>query len=435
MLSGIKDWASTVFIGFFVVPYWRCTWVLIDLLGCGQPQEATLANGDSFRFAVFPLYPDQIPIRLNNARASYGIGIGCLMIGSLIVWNLWVPKNEDKKVTGTITVIRFVGVYFLGLAAVNLWRGIWYWADDWTLPDQPLKSYWLTSVVGSTMAFLLWGGNSLLAPPSIFILDGPGLNSPPIAVTLGMQYYKTAVAAKEQPPPLSKAFRFMDLAISFILLPFCVVWFWRGSWLVLDNYLYGFTPENYDVNMSIPWSAVFSTVIAIVTAKPVVRFVDAVFDNVFVTKLLRRLVTYLLAWDTVSFWRLVWLTWDQFLGGTTYLSAVVGHVAAITVLTSIGCLSSICAPPSNIGVDSIPHPQAADDPLFLLFLFLMNPYIYLVFLDSQPSRMQAKSKCLKWMILPKQLELKWIKLKLWEKQNNQHGTNRSTSSLPFDLWI
>ncbi len=364
MLAPLYDWATTVFVGFFVVTYWRCTWVLIDLLGCGQPQDATLVNGDTFCFAVFPLYPDQIPIRLNNARASYAIGIGCLIIGALLVWKCWVPTNEDKKVTRTTTVVRFVAVYFVGLAAVNVWRGVWYWADDWILPNEPLKSYWLTSVVGSTAAFLLWGGKALLAPPSMFILDGPGLSSPPIAVTLGSSYYAVSLAADEKPPPLSKAFKVADLLISFIVLPFGVVWFWRGTWLLLDNYFWGFTPNNKDVNMSLLWNAVFATVVAAITSKPVVRFVDGIFKSKYVTALLGRLVTYLLAWGTVNFWRLVWLVWDQFLGGTTYLSAGVGHVVAIVVLTTLGCVSSICAPPSTMGVDTMKNPLAVDEPLY-----------------------------------------------------------------------
>jgi hypothetical protein len=43
-----------------------------------------------------------------------------------------------------------------------------------------------------------------------------------------------------------------------------------------------------------------------------------------------------------------------------------GHVLAIVVLTTIGCVSSICAPSSTLGVDSVPDENAADEPLFAM---------------------------------------------------------------------
>jgi hypothetical protein len=52
----------------------------------------------------------------------------------------------------------------------------------------------------------------------------------------------------------------------------------------------------------------------IITAEPAVGFVDRRIDSTFVLSLLGRLRTYLMAWGTVAFWRLVWLIWDQFFG-------------------------------------------------------------------------------------------------------------------------
>lgn len=59
------------------------------------------------------------------------------------------------------------------------------------------------------------------------------------------------------------------------------------------------------------------------------------------------------------------------------MSASLGHVMAILVLTSMGCVSSICAPPSTMGVDTIPCEDAADA---LLFSMLPVPYESLYFL-------------------------------------------------------
>jgi hypothetical protein len=209
----------------------------MDIWDCGQPANATLAIGNSLCFLVDatldPVYAD---LRLQSANFSYIIGICCLAVGVFIVWmGWWVPQNEDQKVTPLLSVVRLFTIYVLGFSAVNIWRGIWYWADAFILPDKPTASYWTTSLAGSSLAFLLCAGNSLLAPPAIFIMDGPGFASPPIAVTLLSTYYSVTLPADEKQPKLSLPMKIADLLISFILLPFGVVGFWRGSWYLLGK--------------------------------------------------------------------------------------------------------------------------------------------------------------------------------------------------------
>ncbi len=100
-------------------------------------------------------------------------------------------------------------------------------------------------------------------------------------------------------------------------------------------------------------------------SEPVVGFVDhRLRGNKILLWLLGRLRTYVLAWGTVSLWRCFWLFWDEFLGGSTVLSAGLGHVISLFLLTAMGCASSINAPASTLGVDSIPHPECEDEPLF-----------------------------------------------------------------------
>lgn len=232
------DWTLSIVVGFFVVTYWRCTWVLMDLWTCDQPEDATLASGNSFCLLVdATLDSDVAELRVKSARISYGVGLGCLALGVWIIWmGWWVPLNEAHRVTPLVAIIRFIAIYVLGFSGVNVWRGIWYWADDWILPTQPLSSYWTTSIAGSSLCFLLWGGNSLLAPPSVFLLDGPGLASPPVAVTLLSSHFAVSVPVDEEPPELSTPVKIADILVSFLLLPFGVVWYWRGSWMLLGEY-------------------------------------------------------------------------------------------------------------------------------------------------------------------------------------------------------
>ena len=152
----------------------------------------------------------------------------------------------------------------------------------------------------------------------------------------------------------------------FTCLLACVLLFYGiGSWLVLDNYLWGFTASDRDVHFSILWSIIMFLICIWLTSEPVVGLVDSgLGGNKFLLGMLGRVRAYVLAWGTVSLWRCFWYLWDEFLGGTTLLSASLAHALSLLLLTSMGCVSCINAPASTLGVDSIPHPECDDEPLF-----------------------------------------------------------------------
>jgi hypothetical protein len=141
-----------------------------------------------------------------------------------------------------------------------------------------------------------------------------------------------------------------------------VVWFWRGSWLVMDYYLWGFSPEAQDLHNSLAWSFIIAVVLMVLTSETVFAFVS--IENPTVLGLLSRFRTWLLAWGLVNFWRVVWYIWDLFLGGTTQWSSWISHAIAVVCLTAMGCMSCIVAPASTMGADTLPHPDSAKDPLF-----------------------------------------------------------------------
>lgn len=380
----VYDWAVSIFVGCCVVSYWRCSWVLMDLWTCGQPEDALLAFGNSFCLLVdSTLDPKVAALRVQSASISYGIGMGCLAMGVLIIWmGWWVPHNKQQRVTPMVVLARFTAIYVLGFSGVNVWRGIWYWADEWILPDQPYVSYWTTSIAGSTLCYLLWGGNSLLAPPSVFLLDGPGLASPPVAITLLSSHYDISLPVGEEPPKLSMAAKVADILFSFVLLPFGVVWYWRGSWLLLDYWFWGLTDSDDDVNISLLWTFLLALSLGFLTSEPIVGLIDSRIESQLVLSLFGRLRTYIMAWGTVAFWRLIWIGWDQFIGATQRW-AILGHILSVVILTTMGCLSAICAPSSTLGVDSVPNLNAADEPLFSV-LPLPHELLYLLGIARQP---------------------------------------------------
>lgn len=113
------------------------------------------------------------------------------------------------------------------------------------------------------------------------------------------------------------------------------------------------------------------------TSEPIVAFVDRKIKNKRVLFLLGCFRTWILAWGTVSLWRVVWFTWDQFLPGPTYGSCWLSHAIGVVVLLCMGAVSCIVAPASTIGVDAVPHPFCADEPLFSM---IPLPYETLYFL-------------------------------------------------------
>ena len=234
-----QDWVYSLTIGFLVVSYWRGSWTLLDILGCGQPDDATLSNGESFCFA---LRAGEDPDgeygkrRLKNAAYSYAAGITLLLGGiTLVNAGFWLPDRKTLKVTPRLGLTRFTMVYMLGASAVCTWRGIWYWTDAWILPINPLASYWLTSLVGAGAAFATFCGNSLLAPPAIFLLDGPDSDAPPIAGTALGAYYAITQHVTEKRPQIPVYVNLFDILFSFGVIPFVVIWFWRGARAIIDN--------------------------------------------------------------------------------------------------------------------------------------------------------------------------------------------------------
>ena len=262
--------------------------------------------GDSFCWLV-PAMEDPggeyWNVRLQSAHITYGLGLGFLFLGVTMLWSgAWTPTatvmadgsvKKDRAVTKTLAVVRFCIVYFLGASAVCLWRGIWYWADAWT-GSLGLGSYWLTSLVGSTVAFLCGAGNSLLAPPAIFLTDGPATAPPPIGVTILSSYYSVTLPYDKEPPKLSLMTRLADIFGSFIFLPFAVVWFWRGTWMLFDNYLWGFTLEDIDVHYSMLYCIIFAVLSFVLTCEPSFSLLEGVLSNKIILGLFGRLRTYVL---------------------------------------------------------------------------------------------------------------------------------------------
>jgi len=360
-LEILQDWCATFVVGSAVVSYWRGTWVLWDLYTCPDTRDGTLAAGTSFCHAAGAMHASA---RVSSAWWNYGIGNILLLIGIAMLWTKQWQFTTSAQQTRTV-LRRTVLLYILGLATVCLWRGIWYLTDAYVLTSSPLTSYWLTSLGGMTGCFLLFAGPSLLAPPAIFNMDGPGQHPPPISVTIVSSYYSIVTPAGDETKiHLSRWFCVLDGIVSWGLLPILVVWFWRGTWLLLDHYQWGFTESDQDVRQSIGYSLILAIVALVVGSDDVVTHVPSPGDaKLILSQVLGRIRTAVLAVGAVSFWRAVWMLWDEF-AGINYASAWISHWLGLLCLASCGCMACITAPPSTLGVDAIAPEDAVDEPLF-----------------------------------------------------------------------
>lgn len=354
----LKDWAATLLIGFLVTTYWRGTWTLMDIWDCDQPADANPIDGDFFCNSL----DVRSTTRRNSGILSYFLGLGLIAIGVAMSWTgMWSPP--DEYISPVRAAIRAVMLYILGFGTVNLWRGIWYLLDYLVLweKDEQLKSWWCTTLAGAGGAFLLFTGASLLAPPAIFLLDGPSVDSPPVAVTILSTYFDIRLPAKTKPPDLSWWVVVVDIFTSFIVVPILVVGYWRGFWMLMDNYLWGFVGQS-EFNASLGYSTIIALFCLGVASDDVFYFIK--IQNSAVKHVVMRFRTLVLAIGAVNFWRVVWYAWDQYMGYTSQWSAWLAHALGVLGLLTIGCLSCITAPASTLGVDVVACDDCADEPLF-----------------------------------------------------------------------
>lgn len=162
-ISFLSDWCMSIVIGFLVVSYWRGTWTLLDRWTCQQPATADLLNGENFCFAIDG---GRQTVRLRSAYITYVVGYILLLCGLLpMELKLWRPRKKRTTLTPLRAMLRIVTVYILGAATVNIWHGIWYFADYLVLPyaEAIEQSYWTSTMFGIGLCYCMLAGNSLLA--------------------------------------------------------------------------------------------------------------------------------------------------------------------------------------------------------------------------------------------------------------------------------
>jgi hypothetical protein len=373
----LLDWSCTIVIGALVVSFWRGTWLLLDLYLCQQSQSASLVKGETFCLVVqqstgsssitttTTTTATTTATRYQSAWISYLVGYILLSL-SLVAHSrrIWYISSSNH-LTIQKRCQRICLVYMFGIASVFIWRGIWYASDYFFWPNNdPSFSYTATMLLGLLGSFGIGCGASLLAPPSLFFMDGPGHSPPPIGLTILEAYYTVTLSKHTRMPPQTLWIRVLDVMTSFVLLPILVVWFWRGCWGLLDVSLWGFTQQRADLHRSLVWGSILALVALFLGSNDALYLLPKVDNHVCVSRIIGRLKTIILALASVSFWRVIWYVWDEFLGKSNVWSAWLSHALGVFGLIIMGCFSCISASPTTVGVDALTHEDALEEPLF-----------------------------------------------------------------------
>jgi hypothetical protein len=179
-----------------------------------------LTEGETFCFAS-DFFSES---RWDSAWKSYGLGVGLTALGVMLMWSgVWLPRKAHRDLTTKLlrrkVLIRFLLVYILGLSAVHQWRGIWYLTDYYVVLNEVVGSFWVTAGVGPAVLFCLFAGASILATPALFLLDGPGIYPPPLAITIVSSYFSLTLPAQAKPPKQHGTVYVADALLSFIVVP------------------------------------------------------------------------------------------------------------------------------------------------------------------------------------------------------------------------
>lgn len=354
----VLDWSCTVLIGTLVVSFWRGTWLLLDVYLCQQSIHASLLNGETFCV----LQSDSR--KFQSAWISYLAGTVLLYLGLVVhsrgIWYF----STVQRLTWKKSIQRMCLVYVFGIGSVFIWRGIWYASDEFFWPNSLSVSYAVTMLLGFCGCFGIGCGASLLAPPSLFFMDGPGHLPPPIGLTISEAYYTVTLPKDSRMPPQILPLRLLDVLMSFVVLPIFVVWFWRGCWGLLDCFLWGFTQQRDDLNMSLLWGTILASCGLFMGSNDALYLLPKMNHNIGLSRVVGRLKTITLAISTVSFWRVVWYVWDEYLGKSRVWSGWLSHIVGVVGLSTLGCLSCISASPTTVGVDALTNEDAVEEPLF-----------------------------------------------------------------------
>jgi hypothetical protein len=263
--------------------------------------------------------------------------------------------------------------YLSALCAIFYWRGVWYLFDALTsdISDKSIfrgaqglgLDTWSSALFSHALGLLVMLGTlslrSAMAPPALVDVDS---DPDGVGVSSWMQSLKGRLVAPELLKLQSSgtAYFVLDTVVSIGIVSTATIAWWRGSWLLLDEFL---LPEDIVATGWISLAmGVFIHTASYGTRGVVIAYQQQTSTRPLASAILDRVVSYITSWGSVLQWRGSWLLLELWIARTTSSSTSVSpkwgfltcHVAGVVGLYVLGCMRSAPAPPGIIAVDDSP---------------------------------------------------------------------------------
>ncbi|XP_053612487.1 uncharacterized protein fusl isoform X1 [Plodia interpunctella] len=293
-----------------VVGVWRSTWGIMDLNHKLFPYAQTYIMGIVLH-TCFALVRSRLLARSKGAWSGADGGAG-----------RWLLERALSRVY----------TYIFILANINHWRGGWGLLDAVIvaiLPNDSDPHRWVLMASFHIFFYIsiaaLRSARNLLAPPYFLVTDGKE------ATYIFTTRFKTTSSRET-------VLYVLDCVFSVAVVGSLVVFVWRGSWALLDIFLFP------DDKVKSSWTSLivgYALVVATFALQAPIRWAAARLHGA--PRLLLADVYHLVSFlATVNVWRGVWGMLDlYFFPETPKLSNWCSHVISLTLLILLNCSNSV----------------------------------------------------------------------------------------------
>nr|XP_026484306.1 uncharacterized protein LOC113392221 isoform X1 [Vanessa tameamea] len=298
--TALLEFADVLFASVVVAPavvtYWKSTWSLMDL---------------------YVLTEDPV----SSAAVCAGFGLCLDLLFCVFQTQLGKYLRPDRSRL-TYYVLSRIYTCVAGIACVGGWRGVWNLLNECT--GDSARTLLSTTVAATLSLAALRTLRNICAAPFAVAVDSP------------QDYFDIPTMFRTS--SRETALYILDCVFSVTVVGSLVVFVWRGSWALLDIFLY---PD--DQVKSFWTSLVVGYAIVVVTFATQVPMRWAVGKLQGAPRLLVADLYHLVSFlATVNVWRAVWGLMDvYFFPDTPKLSNWCSHIISLSLLILLNCSNSI----------------------------------------------------------------------------------------------
>ncbi|XP_045768111.1 uncharacterized protein LOC123869297 isoform X2 [Maniola jurtina] len=329
---------SSLVVAPQAVSVWRGTWGIMELHPQWFPHAQIYVLGIVIH-VCFALIRSQLLARSKNAWGEGRAG-------------RWLRER----------VLSRVYTYIFLLACIMHWRGGWWLLDgliDAIFPDRdnPRRAFLLAGITVLLYCCIasLRSSRNMLAPPYFLVTDG---KEPTYIFATRFQKKSSR----------ETALYILDCVFSVTVVGSLVVFVWRGSWALLDIFLY---PHDQVKSFWTSLVVGYSLVILTFAAQAPVRWAVAKLHGA--PRLLLADVYHLISFfATVNVWRGIWGLLDvYFFPDSPKLSNWSSHIVSLVLLILLNCSNSILVRGVYIDAEE-PAGDCVEFPCHYLRLFFQK---------------------------------------------------------------